>query len=221
MVRDPGGEFVSYDTDGDAVPDTLLVCDLDEITVSSGDGPQIAPVIFVDSDDDGKISVGDALVAYSPYYYPVGPLMDETRGYKIVGTGPDAIPRDSDLLVVASPQTLGNDDIQGGDTVRVDIKDGAVLMDTTEGPASLGGVLTETIHVPLGWATGNYDAIFTVRPGEGDEWSVTFSFRVTGADPVTPAEEAAYYESTHPVGFGDVVTLVHKPSNSIALEYSL
>jgi hypothetical protein len=221
LVRDPGGAFVSYDTDGDAVPDTLMVWDLADIAVSKGDGPQPAPVIFVDSNEDGKVNVGDSIVAYGPYYYPVGPLMDADRGYKLVGLATDFIPRDSDLFVVASPVTLGNDDIDGGDTIRVEIKDGATVMATIEGPASLGGVYEDNINIPVGWTIKNYDAVFTIRPGEVDEWSVTFSFRVSNTDPITPTEAATYHNSTHPVGFGTVITIIHKPSNSVSLEYKL
>ena len=221
LVRDQSGAFVSYDTDGDAVPDTLMVWDMADVAVSTGDGPQPAPVIFVDSNDDGKVSVGDSIVAYGPYYYPVGPLMDADRGYKLVGTGSDYIPRDSNLFVVASRVTLGNDDIVGGDTVRVDIKDGATVMATTEGAASLGGVYEDVVNIPIGWPKKNYDAEFTIRPGEVDEWSVTFSFKVKEVEPISPAEASAYHNSTHPVGFGTLITIIHKPTNSVALEYNL
>ncbi len=221
LVRDQNGEFVSYDTDGDAVPDTLMVWDMADVVVSTGDGPQIAPVIYVDSNNDSKASVGDSIVAYGPYYYPVGPLMDADRGYKFVGTGADRIPMDSDLLVVASAGSLGNDDIDGGDTIRVDIKDGAAVMATTEGHASLGGVFEDTINIPIGWTVKPYDAVFTIRPGEIDEWSVTVTFHVGNSDPISPAEASAYHNSTHPVGFGTVITIVHKPTNSIILEYRL
>ena len=221
IARHPNGNLISYDTDGDAVPDTLLAWDMDEISVTTGDGPQPAPVIYVDSDGDGRTSVGDVIVAYAPYYYPVGPLMDDKRGYKLVGPNPNGIPRGSDMFVAASPITLGNDDIEGGDVIRVDIKHGASLMATTEGPASVGGVFEDTIDVAAGWSTGSYDAIFTIRPGEIDEWSVTFTFMVLLSSPISPAQEAAYHNSSHPVGAGDIITIIHKPTNSVALEFKL
>ena len=220
-VKNSTGSFVMYDNVGDAVQNAPMVADLDEVSVASGDGPQIAPLVYLDADDDGRVSVGDTMIAYETYFFPSSPLLDASRGYQKVGTNPDGIPRDSTMQIVASPFTLGSSDIYPGDGIRVDIKHGMTLLATTSGNTTGGAVFMDTVWIDPLWATGNNDAVFTIRPGEGDEWSFTYSFRIDPVDPLTPGEIAAYEAGTHPFAVGDLVTLIHKPSNAVVLEFRL
>ena len=221
VARDPDMEYVTYDSNGDGVADSLLVGKVQDLAVTSGDGPQTSPVVLVDADGDGRLSVGDSIVAYAFYYYPSGPLMDADRGYAMVGPNPDGIPKDSDLKLVASRVTLANPDIHFGDTVRVEIWHGAMHLATLEGAASNSGTYVDEWHVPAGATTGNYDAKFIIRPGEGDEWIQTYSFRVDPAEAISAGEAEAYYDATHPLANMDIIQLVHVPSNSIVLEFAL
>jgi hypothetical protein len=221
MVKNGTSEFITYDSDGDAVPDELMVASMEDVTVSSADGPPIAPIVFVDADGDGKMGVGDSFVAYELYYMPAAPLLDADRGYRLVGPTPNPIPRNSTMRTVATPLTLGSSDINPGDDITVDIEHASVLVATRSGHASTSGVYLDTIEVLPGWSNGDYQAIFTVRPGEMDEWSYTYSFRVSPEDPVTPSEREAYDAANYLLEMGDMVTLVHKPSNSVVLEFPL
>jgi hypothetical protein len=221
IVRDEYKEYVTYDSDGDGLKDAVLVGLASDVAVSSGDGPQTSPIVYVDADGDGNVTVGDSIVVYEFYYFPSGPLMDADRGYAMVGPNPNGIPRDSTLRMVASPVTLGNPDIDPGDTVRIELKHGAVTVNLFQGPASASGTYIEDWHIPVGAATGNYDAIFTIRPGEIDEWSQTRSFRVDGASVIGAAEAEEYYNTTHPFSVGDIVQMVHVPSNAVSLEFRL
>jgi hypothetical protein len=221
IVRDQYREYVTYDSDGDGLKDAVLVDLASNLAVSSGDGPQTTPLVYVDADGDGNLTVGDSIVVYEFYYFPSGPLMDADRGYAMVGPNPNAIPRDSTLRMVASPVTLGNPDIDPGDTVRIEIKQGAAPVTMFQGPASSSGTYVEDWHVPLALSTGNYDAIFTIRPGEIDEWSQTRSFRVANEAAITPADAAMYHNTTHPFSVGDIVQMVHVPSNAVSLEFRL
>jgi hypothetical protein len=221
LVQRPGGEFATYDNDGDGVANAAMVADLDDVTVDSADGPQHAPLVFIDSDANERITVGDAFVAFDLYFFPAAPLLDADRGFKVVGTTPNGIPRGSQLQILASPVTLGSSDINPGDTVQVDLKKGATLHGTTSGPASTSGTFLDLVDVPLAWPTGDYDAVFTIRPGEGDEWSFVYSFRVIGEDPLTAEERAEFEEVVHPFLVGDQVSLIHKPSNSVVLRFEL
>ncbi len=221
IVRTEGGDYSTYDSDGDGLKDAIMVGKVNDLAVTSGDGPQTSPIVFVDADGDGNLTVGDSIVVYEFYFFPSGPLMDADRGYARVGPSPDGIPRNSTLQILASPLTLGNPDIDPGDTVRVEIKHGASTIAVHQGTASNSGTYTEKWHVPAGLSTGNYDAKFIVRPGEVDEWIQTYSFRVDNGAVIT-ADEAAQYESTtHPFNVDDVVQLVHIPSNSVSLEFRL
>jgi hypothetical protein len=221
IVRTSGNDYATYDSDGDGLKDAIMVSTLDDMRVQSGDGPQMTPLVFVDSDDDGNLTVGDSIVVYEFYYFPSGPLMDADRGYARVGPMPDGIPRNSTLQIVASPITLGNPDIDPGDTVRVEIKHGATTIGVHQGTASNSGTYTADWDIPIGLATGNYDARFIIRPTETDEWIQTYSFRIVAEAAITPGDAALYHDTTHPFDQSDVVQLVHIPSNSVVLEFRL
>ncbi len=221
VARDPDMEYITYDSDGDGVADSLLVGKGTDLAVTSGDGPQTSPVVLVDADGDDRLSVGDSIVAYAFYYFPSGPLMDADRGYAMVGPNPDGIPRDSDLQLVASRVTLANPDIHFGDTVRIEIWHGGTHLATKEGAASNSGTYVNEWHVPAGAPTGMYNAKFIIRPGEGDEWIQTYSFQVDPAEVITAGEAEAYYHATHPLANEDIIQLVHVPSNSVVLEFAL
>jgi FlaG/FlaF family flagellin (archaellin) len=221
IAEGTNGELITYDSDGDGIRDSAMVDELDHVAVEYGDGPQTSPIVYVDADGDGKTSVGDSIVVFELFYPPARPLLDADRGYRIVGPSPDAIPRDSTMLVVGSRVTLGSNDIDPGDGMQVRIKCGATTYALVTGNASAGGVFERTVDVGAGWPKGAYDAIFTIRPGQVDEWSYTYSFRVISSDPITSTEAEAYYDSSHPFVVGDVVRVVHKPSNSVILEFTL
>jgi hypothetical protein len=215
------GDFVTYDSDGDGVADALMVADLEELSVSSADGPQQSPLVFVDADGDDRLGVGDSLVVYETYIYPSGPLMDADRGHTVVGLAPDSIPRGSNLTVLASPVTLGNPDIHPADVVQVDIRLMGVLVATTSGTASTSGTFMDEVYVGPAWSVGIYDATFTIRPSEIDEWSQVYPFRVNTGSPVTPAEMDAFEATAHPFQTGDVISLVHEPTQTVILEFRL
>ena len=221
VARDDAGEFITYDTDGDGVVDMLMVADLEAIAVASADGPQATPIVFVDVDGDDRLGVGDSIVVYEDFFFPVGPLMDADRAFALVGPAPDSIPLDSNLTVLATPTTLGNPDINPGDTVQVDITQGVTLMATTSGPASASGTFRDELFIPFAWGTGTFNATFTVRPGEIDEWSLVYTFWTKGADPITPAERAVFDAAVHPFDVGDVISLIHEPTQTIVIEFRL
>jgi len=221
IARTEDMEFATYDSDGDGLKDAVMVSQVNDLAVPSGDGPQLTPIVYVDADGDGRLTVGDSIVVYEFYFYPSGPLLDADRGYAYVGLNPDKIPRDSTLQIVASPMTLGNNDINPGDTVRVEIKKDSTLMAFSEGPASISGTYMDQVEVDNGWEKKKHDAIFTIRPGEVDEWSVTFTFDVKEEEPITAEEAAGYWNATHPFQVEDVVQLIHGPTDSIALEFRL
>jgi hypothetical protein len=221
VVRTSEGEYATYDSDGDGLKDAIMVGTLDDLAVTSGDGPQMSPIVFVDTDGDGNLTVGDSLVVYEYYYFPSGPVLDADRGYAYVGLNPDKVPRDSTIQIVASGLTLGNDDINPGDTVRVEIKKDSTLKAFSEGPASISGTYLDQVYVDIGWEKKKHDAIFTIRPGEIDEWSTTFTFEVKEGEAITADEAAQYWNTTHPFATDDVVQLIHIPSNSVVLEFRL
>ncbi|MCJ2540179.1 MAG: hypothetical protein LN414_02790 [Candidatus Thermoplasmatota archaeon] len=221
IARTEGHSYAMYDSDGDGLKDAVMVSKMDALAVISGDGPQLTPMVFVDADDDGNLTVGDSIVVYEFYYFPLGPIMDADRGYAMVGPNPDGIPRNSTLKLVASPLTLGNPDIHLGDTVRIEIKQGASTIAIQQGTASLSGTYVDEWHIPIGLSTGSYDANFIIRPGEIDEWILTYSFRILTESPITPAEAEQYHSTTHPFNPDDTVQLIHIPSNSVALEFRL
>ena len=221
IIRTETNDYATYDSDGDGLRDAVMVGKASELAVESGDGPQMTPLVFVDADGDDRLTVGDSIVVYEFYYFPSGALMDADRGYAYVGPTPDGIPRNSTLQVVASHLTLGNPDIHLGDTVRVEIKHGAPTVALLEGTASASGTYVDQWDVPVGALLGSYDANFIIRPGEIDEWSQVHSFRVNVEDPIDPADEAIYHSTTHPFTKGYQVEMVHIPSNSVALRFSL
>ena len=220
-ARDATGNFITYDSDGDGVVDKLMVASMEEIAVASADGPQATPIVFVDVESDERLGVGDSIVVYDTFFFPVGPLMDADRGFALAGMGPDKIPRDSNLTVLASPTTLGNPDINPGDTVQVDLRKSAVLMATTSGPASTSGTFRDEVFIPTAWGGGTISVTFTVRPGEIDEWSQVYSLDTRGAEPVTPAERAAFDAALHPFHVGDVIALIHIPTQTTVVEFRL
>jgi len=220
-VRDDRDEFVLFDSNADGVSDALLVRTLDQITVTSGDGAQPAPIVFVDADGDDKVGVGDSLVAYSLYYYPTGPCLDADRGYVYVGTNPHSIPRNSTMQLFASPTTLGSSDIHPGDEIQVTIRLGATPYASVSGFASFGSVMTKTVKVGAAWPIGTYHATFRVRPGEVDEWAHTHTFQVDPSSPITPGEAEQYYAASHPLVEGYVVTLYHRPTTSTVIRFTL
>jgi len=220
-ARDETGNYITYDSDGDGVLDKLMVARMEEIAVASADGPQASPIVFVDVDGDDRLGVGDSIVVYEEFFFPVGPLMDADRGFVLAGPGPDKMPLDSNLTVLASPTTLGNPDINPGDTVQVDLRKSGVLMATTSGPASTSGTFRDEVFIPTAWGGGAINVTFTVRPGEIDEWSQVYSFSTQGADPITPAERAAFDAMLHPFDVGDVISLIHIPTQTTIVEFRL
>jgi hypothetical protein len=221
VARDAAGEFIMYDSDGDGVVDKLMVADLEEIAVSSADGPQGTPIVFVDADGDDRLGVGDSIVVYEDFFFPVGPLMDMDRAFAFVGPSPDQLPLDSNLKVLASRTTLSNPDIDPGDTIQVDIRQGATLMATVSGPASASGTFMDDLFVPIAWGINGFSATFTVRPGEIDEWSQVHTFRTKGADPITPAEREVFDAAVHPFDVADVIGLIHEPTQTTVVEFRL
>lgn len=221
IARTEDQSYAMYDSDGDGLKDAVMVSKLDALAVTSGDGPQLTPIVLVDADDDGNLTVGDSIIIYEFYYFPLGPIMDADRGYAMVGPNPNSIPRNSTLKLVASPLTMGNPDIHLGDTVRIEIKQGASTIAIQQGAASLSGTYVDEWHIPIGQSPGGYNAKFTIRPGELDEWIQTYSFHIDAEAIITPAEAELYHATTHPFNIGDMVQLVHIPSNSVALDFRL
>ena len=221
VARDEAGEFITYDSDGDGIVDKIMVADLEEIAVASADGPQATPIVFVDVDGDGLLGVGDSIVVYEDFFFPVGPLMDSDRAFALVGPAPDRIPLESNLTVLASPTTLSNPDIDPGDTIQVEIRQGVTLLATVSGPASASGTFMDDLFVPAAWGINTFSATFTVRPGEIDEWSQVHTFHTKAADPITPAERAVFDAAFHPFDVGDVIALIHEPTQTTIVEFRL
>jgi hypothetical protein len=222
LARLENGTMVMYDSDGDAIGDRALAADLDELTVSSASGPLKAPLVYVDSDYDDKVSSGDYLTFRHPYFPPLAPFIDVTHGYMIVETAPRGIPRDTKMLIVASTDTLIGGEVRPGDVVRVTIAKGADVYYQTEGYASIGGVWTTTVDIPISWSPATYGTTkFTVRPGEADEWSMPYPFKVLPENPPSKAEQAYWDRLNNPVVDGTDIVLVHKPSNTVVLEFTV
>jgi hypothetical protein len=221
LAHHPDGNFVQYDPDGDAIANALMVVDLPAILAGSGSGPSNSPVVFLDVDGDGKVSAGDQLIAQGVYVPQHSALMDGTRGYKKVGLPPHGIPMGSDLFIAATPVTLVLSDLAPGDEVNVEIKHGSLVEATRNGHASASGTFTAEVYMDPAWHGGNHKAVFTVRPGEADEWTDTQIFHTKAPQPLTPEEEAQYEELKRPLRSGDVISLVHKPSNQVILEFIL
>ncbi|UCC92458.1 MAG: type IV pilin N-terminal domain-containing protein [Thermoplasmata archaeon] len=220
-VRGPDGNYILYDDDRDGIADGLMSMKLDTVTSSSGGGPQISPVVYVDVDGDGKVSSGDALIATSNFLPSNSLLIDATRGYKLVGLDPHGIPLDSDLVVVATDTTLVASGLSPGDEVHLEIKHGSTLEATRHGHATAAGAFITDVYMDPAWHTGNHKAEFTVRPGMFDEFTATVIFHSKVPEPLTEAEEEAYELLKHPLETGDVVSLIHVPTNSVVIDYRL
>ncbi len=220
-VRDSTGNYVMFDDDRDGVADALMVMKLDNIATTTGGGPQTAPVFFIDVDGDGSVSGGDVMVATANYLPGNSLLLDGTRGYKLVGLDPHGIPLDSDLVVVATGTTLSASGLQPGDEIDLDILHGGTLEANRHGFADASGSFVTDVYMDPSWHTGNHKASFTVRPGEVDEWSADIIFHSKVPEPLTADEIEAYDSLKHPLETGDVVSLIHIPTNSVILEFSL
>ncbi|MCK4970607.1 MAG: type IV pilin, partial [Thermoplasmata archaeon] len=220
LARDDAGNMIIYDSDGDAVGDAIISIRLDELSVTSASGPMKHPLVFVDADGDGRVSSGDFITYRHPFFPPIAPFIDTTHGYKVVEMAPNGIHRDSTMLVVASPDVLPGSDLLPGDTVRVTIGKGGVIFYQVEGIAGIGGIWTTTIDIPMDWTPANYgDTRITVRPGEFDEWSLDYPFKVLPENPVSKAEQAYYERLNNPLVDGSRIALVHVPSNTVVIEF--
>jgi hypothetical protein len=220
-VRDPDGNYILYDEDRDGIADGLMSLKLNDVTSASGSGPQISPVVFIDVDGDGMVSSGDALIATSNFLPGNSLFIDSTRGYKMVGLSPNGIPLGSDLKIVATSTTLIASGLQPGDEVDLVIKHGSTVEATRHGYASAAGAFVTDVFMDPAWHNGNHKAEFTIRPGEVDEWTAEIIFHSKDPEPLTPEEEEAYEELKHPLGAGDVVSLIHIPTNAVVIEYRL
>ncbi len=222
LARDADGNMIIYDSDGDAVGDAVISNNLDDLSVRSATGPMRHPLVYVDADGDGRVSSGDFITFRHPFFPPISPFVDTTHGYKVVETAPNGVHRDSRMLVVASPDTLMGSDIMPGDTVKVTIGKGGVVLHEVEGTAGLGGIWTTVIDIPMDWLPATYgDTRITVRPGEADEWTLFYPFKVLPENPVSKAEQAYYDRLNNPLVDGSKVVLVHIPSNTVVLEFTV
>jgi hypothetical protein len=217
----PDGSFVTFDPDADSTADTLMVFNLDDISTSTGGGQLEFPVMFLDIDQDGRISSGDMLVAQAIYVPSQSLFLDASRGFKQVGMAPHGIPLGSDLTVVANPTTLPGANLQPGDEVNIEFKHGGFTEATVSGHASGGGSFITSIHLEPPWHLGNHKALFTVRPGEVDEFSAEHHYKVVDPEPISEEEEKQYDDLKRPLRQGDVVSLIHTPSNSVVLTFTL
>jgi hypothetical protein len=220
-VRGPDGNYILYDDDRDGIADGLMSMKLETVISGSGSGPQISPVVFIDVDGDGKVSSGDSLIATSNFLPGNSLLIDSTRGYKLVGLFPHWIPLDSELVIVATGTTLVASGLQPGDEVYLEIKHGSTVEATRHGYATAAGAFVTDVYMDPAWHTGNHKAEFTVRQGEVDEFTATVIFHSKAPEPLTAEEVEAYEELKHPLVSGDVVSLVHIPTNSVVIEYRL
>ena len=220
-VRGPDGNYVMFDDDQDGVADNLMVMKLDSITTASGGGPQSAPVFYIDVDSDGSVSSGDVLVASANFLPGNSLLMDSTRGYKQVGLDPHGIPLDSDLVVVATGTTLIASGLQPGDEVDLEILHGGTVEASRHGFADVSGSFVTEVYMDPAWHTGNHKASFTIRQGEVDEFTDIIIFHSKAPEPLSADEIEAYENLKHPLETGDVVSLIHIPTNSVILEFTL
>jgi len=222
LARLANGTMVTYDSDGDAVGDRVMSANLDELAIGSASGPLKAPLVYVDSDQNGLVSSGDYLTFRHPFFPPLSPMIDVTHGYKIVEMAPRGIPRDTEMLVVISDYTVPGAAIQPGDVVRVTIGKGGTTYYEEDGYASIGSTWTTTIHISLAWEPATYgDTKFTVRPGEVDEYMMDYPFKVMPANPPSKAEQAYWEMLNNPIVDGTDIVLVHKPTNTIVLVFTV
>lgn len=215
------GSYLQYDSDSDGVPDAPLSLTLDKLAAASSSGPTLFPAAFIDTNADGKVDAGDTFIAYPSYVPQGGALQDANRGYKKVGLPPDDIPLDSDLVILVNPATMGSPDVHPGDHIQIELKHGAIVEATTTGVVGPNGAMTSTIHMDAGWFQGNYKAIVSVRPGEPTEWQKQFQFKASHPQPITPAEKDAYDQVGKAFSPGDMVYIIHKPSNRVVLTVQL
>jgi hypothetical protein len=222
LSHNKNGTFTMYDSDGDAVPDAVMVMDLDDLVVKSASGPQRTPIVYVDADGNGKVTTGDFLKLFQPFFPLVGPLVDATHGFRVVGTAPMGIPKDSTMVIYISTETLTGGEVRPGDYVTVVLKKAGVEIYSIDGYADARGMFAASTEISDDFIPASYsDHTITIRPGEADEWSVNFPFKVLPSDPPTAAMRDYYYIVTHPLDSGGSLTLVHKPSNSVVLQQSL
>jgi hypothetical protein len=221
LARHADGSNVQYDSDIDGAWDASIMGELEDFSVTSGDGPQASPLVFIDVDGDGSLGAGDMFMAYAPYFAPVTALLDADRGYKLVGMASDEVPLDSNIVVIASPVTLGSSDIYPGDEVKVELIQGGTTYATQNGYVGAGCALVVKEWLDGAWPAGTWHADYTVRPGEGDEWSMSVNFKVVASTDITPAQREAYDTLANPLDEGDIITLVHGPTNAVVLEFSL
>ena len=221
LARNSDGTFVTYDPDGDATADALLSVNLDEVISASGSGPQPAPISFIDVDSDGMVSSGDQLFVRAVYMPGHSLFMDADRAFKKVSTTPYGIPKDSTMIINANSITLVTSDIQPGDQVDIDIVHGSTTEASFTGHASAAGVYSTEVYIDPAWHNGNHKVFFTVRAGEVDEWNDMVMFKTKNPEPITPAQEEMYEELKKPLENGDTIALVHKPSNTVVLEFDL
>jgi hypothetical protein len=222
LARLENGTMVMYDSDGDAVGDKAMSSNLDELSVDSASGPLKAPLVYVDADANGLVSSGDYLTFRHPYFPPLAPFIDVTHGYKIVETAPSGIPRDTKMLIVASTDTLSGGEVRPGDLVRITIAKGADVYYETEGYASIGGIMTTTLDIPMAWSPATYGQTkFTVRPGEVDEFIMPYPFKVLPENPPSKAELAYWERLNNPIVDGTDIVLVHIPTNTVVLEFTI
>lgn len=222
IAEHPNGSKVMYDTDGDLKVDRPLVAGLDSLVVSGADVPHIAPVVFVDQDQDGRVGPADTFVVFGTYFALAGPLLDATRGYKPVERAPGGIPVDSQMLIVVCEDTLPGSAALPGDRVNVTLDKGGPFEVSREGVVSGSGYFTSMVSITGEWRPSQYmQTTFTVRRGELDEWSTTIPFKVRMHEHVSADQRARYDSATTPLRIGDVITLVHTASNSVVMRYTL
>ena len=137
------------------------------------------------------------------------------------GLSPHSNPMDSDLVIVMNGNTLPTSAINPGDEINVVVKHGSTVEATRNGHASVSGDMVASVYLDPAWHRGNHKVDFTVRPGEADEWTDLYMFHTEDPDPPTPEEEEAYSQLRYPLTTGDVVSLVHIPTNTVVLEFRL
>ncbi len=222
LARLANDTMVTFDSDGDAIGDKALAMRLDELATESASGPLAAPIVYVDSDKDGRVTSGDYMTYRHPFFPPLAPMIDVTHGYMIVEQAPNGIPRDTQMLIVACDATVPGGNIMPGDIVRITIGKGSTVYYQEEGFASIGGVWTTTFDIPMAWEPATYGLTeFTVRPGEADEYTYSYPFKVLPENPPSKAEEAYWARLNNPIEDGTDIVLVHIPTNEVVLEFTI
>lgn len=222
MARLENGTMVLYDSDGDAVGDIAMSHDLDLLTVDSATGPLKAPIVYVDVDGNDRVSSGDYMTYRHPFFPPLSPFIDITHGYKVVGTSPGGIHRDSQMYIIASPHTLPGSNVAPGDAVRVIIDKGGVEYLSTEGIAGIGGIWNTIVDIPISWVPATYGGTrIVVRPGEADEFIYPYPFKIMPENPPSKAEQAYWERLNNPIVDGTDLVLVHKPTNTVVVEITV